>query len=263
MKIMKSISFAAITAGGALALAVPASAQDVPVEAPAETPPPITVSGSATLISQYRFRGVSQSDEDVAVQAGLTATHESGFHVGTWGSNLAGFGSFGGSNLELDVFGGFKKDLGGVTVDAGLLWYLYPGTNGTDYAEPYASVSGTLGPLSLKAGAAYAPRQDAIGDNDNLYVYTDAAGAIPGTPVTLKGHLGYTTGKGSTLAGPDGHYLDWLVGADISYKMLTLGVAYVDTDIGKTGADAFYTSGTRPGRNIVDGAVLLSVTASF
>lgn len=246
----------------ALVAAAPAFAEDE-AAAPEESKASVTISGSAALVSQYRFRGVSQSDEDLAVQAGLTATHDSGFYVGTWGSNLAGFGSFGGSNMELDVFGGFKKEVSGVTLDAGLLWYLYPGTDGTDYAEPYASVSGTLGPATLKLGAAYAPKQDAIGDDDNLYVYTDASAAIPGAPVTLKAHLGYTTGKGSTLAGPDGDYVDWLVGADFTYKMLTLGVAYVDTDIGKTAADTFYTSGATPGRRIVDGAAVVSLTAAF
>lgn len=245
----------------ALAGASPALAQDATTEA--EASPPVTISGSAALVSQYRFRGVSQSDENLAVQAGLTASHESGFYVSAWGSNLAGFGSFGGSNLELDLIGGFKTAVGGVTLDGGLLWYLYPGTDGTDYAEPYASISGTVGPASLKLGAAYAPKQDAIGDDDNLYVYTDAGVGIPGAPVTLKAHIGYTTGSGSTLAGPDGDYVDWLIGADVTYKMLTLGVAYLDTDIGKTAADSFYTSGTTPGRKIIDGAAVVSLTAAF
>lgn len=224
---------------------------------------PITISGTAAIVSQYRFRGVSQSDEKLAAQAGITATHKSGLYAGVWGSNLAGFGTFGGANLELDVFGGYKKTFGAATVDAGLLWYLYPGTSGTDYAEPYASVSGTLGPASVKVGAAYAPKQRAIGRNDNLYLYGDAGAAIPGTPFTLKGHLGYTQGKGSTLSGPRGRYLDYAIGADATYKMLTFNLSYVGTDINRTAADGFYTSGNRRGRDIVDGTLLASVTAGF
>jgi len=229
----------------------------------AEAADPITISGTAAVVSQYRFRGVSQSNEEVAAQAGITATHKSGLYAGVWGSNLAGFGTFGGANLELDVFGGYKRTIGGATVDAGLLWYLYPGTDGTDYAEPYASVSGTLGPASIKLGAAYAPKQRSIGSDDNLYLYGDAGTAIPGTPVTLKGHLGYTQGKGSTLAGPDGDYLDYALGADFTYKVLTFNVSYIDTDIGKVAADGFYTSGDKRGRKIVDGAVVVSLTAAF
>src|SRR3546814_14699877 len=82
-----------------------------------------------------------------------------------------------------------------MTVDVGLLWYLYPDTTGTDYAEPYASVSGAFGPLEAKVGVAYAPDQDAIGSDDNLYVFTDVSAAIPETPLTLKAHYGYTDGS--------------------------------------------------------------------
>src|SRR3546814_11124658 len=82
-----------------------------------------------------------------------------------------------------------------MTVDVGLLWYLYPDTTGTDYAEPYASVSGAFGPLEAKVGVAYAPDQDAIGSEDNLYVFTDVSAAIPETPLTLKAHYGYTDGS--------------------------------------------------------------------
>jgi uncharacterized protein (TIGR02001 family) len=217
---------------------------------------PLTITGSAGLASQYRFRGISLSDEELAVQAGITANHESGFYVGTWGSSLAGFGSFGGANVELDVFGGYKLAVGETTIDAGLLWYLYPGTDGTDYAEPYASITAPVGPATAKLGVAYAPKQDAIGDEDNIYLYGDLFGAIPETPFTLKGHLGYSTGD-STLT-PTGDYLDWLVGLDYTWKSVTLGVAYVDTDI--SGADA---AAALFDRDLVDSALVVTLTAAF
>jgi uncharacterized protein (TIGR02001 family) len=231
------------------ATAAPALAQE-------EASEPITISGTAGLASQYRFRGISLSDEDLAVQAGLSASHESGFYVGAWGSNLAGFGTFGGSNVELDVYGGYKATIGDATLDAGLLWYLYPGTDGTDYGEPYVSLTMPLGPTTAKVGVAYAFDQDAIGSEDNVYVYGDLSGAIPETPVVLKGHLGYSTGN-STLT-PVGDYLDWLVGVDYTWKSLTFGVAYVDTDIGSgsTAAAAF-------DHDIVDSAVVFTLTAAF
>ena len=72
-----------------------------------EATPAITVSGAATLTSDYRFRGVSQSDEGMAVQGGITLSHSSGFYAGAWGSNLAGWGTFGGANMELDLIAGF------------------------------------------------------------------------------------------------------------------------------------------------------------
>lgn len=233
------------------AFSAPVLAQEVPQEA-------ITVNGSVGLVSQYRFRGISLSDKDAAVQAGLTATHKSGLYAGAWGSNLAGFGTFGGSNLELDLYGGYKHQIGAVTVDAGLLWYLYPGTNNTDFAEPYISVSAPVGPAIVKVGAAYAPKQNALilGDEANLYTYGDAAVAIPNTPVTLKAHVGYS--KGDTGLSPTGDYVDWLVGADFAYKRLTFGVNYVDTNLSPSSAARIGFD-----HDIADSAVVFSVSASF
>lgn len=69
---------AAIAAAPLLA-AMPAAAQEEP-------PKPVTVSGNVALVSDYRFRGVSQSDKEVALQGGATVTHESGVYAGAWAS---------------------------------------------------------------------------------------------------------------------------------------------------------------------------------
>ena len=97
---MKYLSLAAASLAAFVAL--PAAAQ--------ETAPPkdVTVTGSVALVSDYRLRGVSQTDKEMAVQGGLTITHKSGLYVGTWASNLSGWGTFGGSNMELDLIGGYK-----------------------------------------------------------------------------------------------------------------------------------------------------------
>ena len=55
----------------------------VPVAAQEEEKSPITVSGSVALVSDYRFRGVSQTDEEMAIQGGFTVAHESGIYAGT------------------------------------------------------------------------------------------------------------------------------------------------------------------------------------
>ncbi|WP_288485175.1 TorF family putative porin, partial [uncultured Novosphingobium sp.] len=91
---MRLLAGVASLAAAYLASAAPALAQDAEVK-------PITVSGSVGIVSDYRFRGVSQSDKNLAVQGGITIAHESGFYIGTWGSNLAGWGTFGGANMEL------------------------------------------------------------------------------------------------------------------------------------------------------------------
>lgn len=230
----------------------------------AEAPEAIAVTASASIVSQYRLRGISLSDEDIAVQGGVTISHASGFYAGSWASSLAGYGSLGGANVELDVFGGYATTLGRTTLDGGLIWYFFPGTDGNQYAEVYASVSHPIGPVNAKLGANYAFKRRSIGDADNLYVFGDLNLPIEGTPIALKGHLGYTDGKGSIFSGPRGHYFDYSFGADLVWKNLTLGISWVDTDIGGNEADAFYTvPGGKRGRDIVGGAILVSLTAAF
>jgi uncharacterized protein (TIGR02001 family) len=212
-----------------------------------EAAEPITITGSAALVSDYRFRGFSQSSQNVAVQAGITATHESGFYVGTWGSSI----SFAGSS-EVDIFGGWSGAVAeGVTVDVGLLYYLYPkhGGGDTDFFEPYVNLIGTVGPATIKVGANYAWSQSALGDNDAIYLHAEPSTAIPGTPFGLNGHLGYASSD-AFPGGFDGEVWDWSLGATATWKNLTFGVSYVDTD--------------EPGQiRGSDAAVVFSLTAAF
>lgn len=286
-------------------LAVPAAAQTAPADqalgTPADTDPavpaasdkPFTVSGSVAVQTDYRLRGVSQSDRHPAVQGALTIAHRSGLYVGTFASNLAGWGTFGGSNLELDAIGGFKHRLGTATIDAGLTWYMYPGgADRTDYAELFAKLSGTAGPATLLAGVAYAPSQQALGkwyDNgaqaaagtyahpgarsDNLYVWGDGAYAITGTPLTGKAHVGYSNGNdglgpNATSAAPTGSYWDWQLGADyaIGGTPLTVNLSWIATDIARRRAaylQPSFSKGQDGTGSIAGSTVFASLTAVF
>lgn len=278
---MKKIALllASTFAATSLSVATPAFAQE-------EAEKEFTVSGSVGLVSDYRFRGVSQSDKEMAIQGGVTVTHKSGFYVGTWASNLAGWGTFGGSNMELDVFGGYAFPLNDdLKLDVGLTWYMYPGgADNTDFVEPYVKLGIGSGPLTGLVGVAYAPKQEALGNfsntpfstgesEDNLYLWGDVAYAIPGTPLKLKGHVGYSDGNpglgpnGTSLA-PTGKYVDWLLGVEGTLGPVTVGVSYVDTDI--SDAEAAYISGvnggfqsTKNGSSIAGSAVVVSATAAF
>lgn len=251
-----------------------------------------TVSGEATLATDYRFRGVSQTDEDMAIQGGFTITHESGFYVGTWASNLSGWGTFGGSNTELDLIAGYSMPVGKGALDVGLVWYMYPGgADTTDFAEFYASLTGSVGPVELTGGVAYAPAQEALGNvfptaldslagtnanvgdkEDNLYLYADAGVGIPDTPISFSAHIGYSDGNpgvgpnGTTLA-PTGSYFDWSLGAAVEILSgLELSVAYIDTDIGARESaflqPSFSVGNDGTGR-IDDATIVASITASF
>ncbi len=243
-----------LLSGLALAIATPAVAQDAEpadASAPAPTDPPreLTVTGGATVTTDYRFRGLTQTNEDFAIQGTVNVNHSSGFYVGTWASSIDGgcdgstpaLTCYGGA--EVDLYGGFTKTLSsGIGVDVGLLYYYYPGGKNrvnTDYFEPYASLTYTIGPVAAKAGLAYAwGGQDGLdfttGHDDDIYVYGEGSVGIPTTPITLKGHVGYTSGS-LGLANPsagDDTYWDWSLTAEAVFLgHFKAGVSYVDTDV--------------------------------
>jgi uncharacterized protein (TIGR02001 family) len=122
-----------------------------------EPEPDWTVTGNATLISDYRFRGFTQTNYGPAFQGGFDVAHKSGFYLGNWNSNVAQ-ALYNGASLETDLYGGYKgelmKDLG---YDVGVIHYMYaksgkdkvysPGTK-VDNTEVYGGL--TYGPFSGK-----------------------------------------------------------------------------------------------------------------
>lgn len=223
-----------------VALAAPAAAEPIGGG--------LDVTGGVTLVSDYRFRGISFSDEDPAIQGTITIAHDSGFYAGTWASSIEDSPAFG--HTEVDLYAGWAGEVApGTGLDVGVTYYVYPNGNdafgASDFFEPYAKISHTIGPVEATVGAYYAWGQSAIGGADNFYLFTDAAAAIPGTPLTFKGHFGYSDGS---LA-PTGDYLDWSLGVDVAVGPVTLGLAYVDTDLGDL--------------HTLDAGLVLSVGAAF
>ena len=244
---------AATAMAGSLAAAAPAWADDAPAS-------DFTITGSVGLTSDYRLRGISQTDKDIALQGAITVSHASGFYVGTWASNLGGNGTWGGSNVEVDLIGGYTKAVGSVTLDGGVVYYVYPGTSGHDYLEVYGSVAAPLGPVKAKLGTYWAPKQNNIGGH-NIWVYTDLALPISGTPLTLKAHGGYS--DGSSIYTYGSNVVDYSVGVDVAIKSLTLNVSYVGTDMKKTFANVNYGAGSHSGHAITKGGVVATLTAAF
>jgi uncharacterized protein (TIGR02001 family) len=198
-----------------------------------------SVSGGATIVSDYRFRGISQSFKNIALQGTISVSHKSGFYATVWGSTIDDYIAAGGDE-ELDLIAGYKHDFNGTVLDLGVLYYYYPGSGqltkpfsyNSDFFEPYISVAHTFGPVTAKLTANYAPKQKALsigaGKEDNLYVAGDLTVAIPKTPVSLTGHLGHTWGPSYLSIGKS--YTDWSVGASVTKGPITVAVQYVDTN---------------------------------
>ncbi len=225
--------------------AMPAFAQEAEPIGPAGG---FALSGEALIVSDYRFRGVSRSDEDPAAQLSLTLAHDRGFYAGARGTTLKGvdpfrardpgFGDLG--DVQLDLYAGWRAGLGGgFDLDAGLTYYAFAGGAGaTDYAEPYASIGYLIGPAQLSTGVRYAPAQDAIGGEDMLYLFGQVDVSVPFRPWRFTAQLGRQDW------GAFGSYWNWSLGARHQLSALGLpgaeiGLSYVDTDLPATrGQDA-------------------------
>lgn len=222
-----------------LSLSTAAFAQDAEEEGPAAE---WEIDAEIGAFSDYRFRGISLSSKDPQVTAEISVAHESGLYAGVWASNVAING--GADDVELDLYAGYAADLGGATLDVGAVYYLYPGNSDFNYVELTGSVAFAAGPGEITLGAAYAPSQDNIGNQDNVYFYISGDMPIGETPLSVHGTFGIEDGAFGD------NKRDWLIGA--SYDLgsgITATVDYVDT------ARAFSPLG--------DATVVGSVTFAF
>jgi len=225
-------------AAAALFVAAPAVAQDDAPETSA--PEALEVSGEFNLMSDYRFRGVSRSDEDPTAQAGIQLRHQSGLYAGTRLTLLQGQDSFRRRNpayvdqggAQFDLYAGYSRDLGGgFDLDAGLMYYAFSGGSGsTDYAEPYASLGYLIGPAYATLGAKYAPSQGGTGHEDMLYLFGQVDVTIPFRPWTISAQAGHQDW------GRYGDYWNWSLGVRYHVRIeglpnTEIGLSYVDTDL--------------------------------
>lgn len=207
----------------------------------------LSVTGRATATTDYRYRGISQSDGDPALQGSLSASHDSGFYGGIFASTLTD--NLRPGNLELAAYAGYTREIATATeLDVGVQYYAFPnndGPAGAGYVEPYAALRHTLGPATAEVGAAYAPQQDAFGGRDSLYVYGDLSAGLIILPITLNGRVGYTSGPARFTGISD--YMDWRIGIERKTGPATFMLEYVDSDAGAPNADGTIVASLRLG----------------
>ncbi len=159
--------------------------------AQAQTAPESTLSFNAGLVSDYRYRGISQSRLNPALQGGVDYADKSGFYVGAWGSTIQWIkGAGGDANVELDLYGGYKGAVGDVAYDVGFLRYEYPGNKlavSANTNEVYGAV--TYGLFTAKYSHAVS-NLFGFGDSKNSY-YLDLSAALDlGDGYSLTPHVG-------------------------------------------------------------------------
>ena len=186
------------------------------------------VSANVALTSDYKFRGISQSDESPALQGGFDLGFDNGMYIGTWASSVdfdTDGDGFDGS-LELDYYVGWASDITDtVGVDVGVLYYSYPGDDGPDgdYLEFYGRVSiadGTLG---------FAYSDDYYGETDTFYYLHGEYSFALGNNLSLDLHVGYNDldEDGGFLSDGQDSYIDYSVGLSTSVASVDLSLALV------------------------------------
>ncbi len=186
------------------------------------------ISGNVALATDYRFRGISQTGRDPAIQGGFDYGHESGLYVGTWASNV----SFTEGGTEIDLYGGWATDLNdNMSLDLGVLYYGYPSDDDADYVEIY----GSFGFYGATLGLNYSPEYT-YDTGTYFYLYGDYSLPL-GDAWSLDFHLGLNQFEDDNLdafLGADGagkSYLDYSIGITTAVIGVDLTLAYVGTDI--------------------------------
>lgn len=207
-------------------------------------------SANVALTSDYMFRGISQNDNDMAIQGGFDYNHDSGFYAGVWGSNVSAK-AFNGSSMELDTYLGWSGDVGPVSLDAGALRYNYPGQAtgpSADTNEFHVGVSKDFGVASAGLTVYYSSDFFNLGSEK----YYDLSLSAPVGPVTLAAHYGKTSIDEKTgLTKQD--YADYSLGASMEYAGFGFDLTYTNTD----------NSGMCKGSGLCDAHVALTVSRSF
>lgn len=182
-KSVLSAAFFAAAASSAYAQTEAPVQTAAPAAASAPTSPH-TFTGNVAVVTDYRFRGISQSFRQPAVQGGFDYAHSSGFYVGNWNSSVSGTQFANGGSLEMDFYGGYKfepvKDLG---LDVGALYYYYPGssigTTGTKYNNGEIYIGATYKWFSAKYS---------YGVTDFFGLNPTTAGIYAFSPLTANGN---------------------------------------------------------------------------
>lgn len=188
---------------------------------------PRALEASISVVSDYRFRGISLSDENPALQVDLTASHGSGLYANLFASTIQeyGIGADGdGAKVELDYMVGWAGSRGGLDFDLAASLYTYPDGSGVSYVELPLQVSRTQGAWTAALGLAYAPAQDALGDQDNRYGWGELAFAGDALPVALALRVGHEDGAFADAK------TDWSLTASRDWGRVNVGLGYVDSD---------------------------------
>ncbi len=218
--------------------------------------PEHSFTGNVSVVTDYRFRGISQTFKQPAVQGGFDYAHSSGFYVGNWNSNVSD-AVFPGGNVEMDLYGGYKFNITpDFAMDVGMLRYYYPGTN-TSANTTEAYVAGSYKWFSAKYSHTVT---DFFGLDD-----TKGSGYLDlnaNFEVAEKTTLGFHVGHQKVRRNGDLDYTDYKVSLSRDFGFATIGLAVIGTDADASKYTYPNAAGTKS-KDLSGTAAVLSISKSF
>ncbi len=199
----------------------------------------IDVTATAALVSDYSFRGISQTDNDPALQLGvegaMTVNDYFTGYVNLWGSNVKFVPEIDdGAHAEFDFTVGFRGVASGLGYDLKYIFYGYPGASKNlnyDFNEIAGSLNYDFGLVIPTIGVNYSPNY--FGNSGTAtYYYAGVKVPLPFVPYDTRilANIGkQNIDKNATFGTPD--YKDWNLGIFATFFGIDVGVQYVDTDL--------------------------------
>jgi len=257
----------------------------------AQATPPSTLSGNVALVGDYRFRGLSQTYRQPAIQGGVEYASATGAYAGAWGSNVSGNQFLNGGSLELDLYGGYRWTGAAAKagLDVGVLYYWYPRARyninpgdryntaeayvGARYAQFSARYSHALtnlfgmktstigGYCGINADGS-AATTNCLGTGDSKSSgYIDLAATFN---LALGASLALHYGRQSVRNYEGMSYTDYKVGLTRTFGAATLGVAVLGTDAeGRFFRYTPTTAGSGETENVARSAIVLTASRTF
>ncbi len=190
------------------------------------------LNATTTLISEYLFRGISQSDEKPALQGSVDWSHRNGLYAGIWASNVD-FNDGNQSRVEIDYYAGYIHNVEDWAFEGGIVHYSYPGAAPSlqyDYTELKAAAAYTYHDITTQATVFFST--DYFGGAGKSGYYELAASKPVGDSFNVFAHAGHQTIEVNQNYGvPD--YTNWGIGATYMHELADLTVQYSDTDLSR------------------------------
>jgi uncharacterized protein (TIGR02001 family) len=255
----------------------------------ADAAPAPLFTANVALVTDYLYRGISQTGGKPAIQGGFDYAHSSGFYAGVWGSSISWISDAGGvsyprsassAGLELDTYFGFKNSFAtDFSYDVGFLRYNYPGVYAPvapGFAKPDTNeIYGLIGWkwITLKYSDSLGDTFGVANASGSSYIDLSGSYTIEGPGITLGAHYGKQTYKGSTAdslasfgynADASATYSDYNVSVSKDFGGYVWGLKYSDTNA-KKGLGEFYNVvlADQSNRDLGKSTAVLSVTHSF